>query len=964
MAEGRIRVLEVVPGPTGLPAVVREFCRLQEGYITAFPDSALPHLRTMVDESSFIEILEFGNLVRKSLKLCGQEPPFLIPAAHAAAAVGKACERLEPDSPFYLSRRFGGAHRAIADALADLYDAGIGPDEWQRIEPLASPALAAKLRSLRDIDAVVNEYLEEVNRCRFSDLVRSCIDEIPELDDAPRRILVYAGSERSYQRERWLRWAAEIGYDITVAIDRHATGADLFREGASLREALAHEGAEVRAVGAGTRLQNALFAESAEGGVDVALEVVSAADAMAECEWAIRRAFEVGPGNLAIYARDLETYAPLLIAAARRFGVPLRIARREPLMANSFARLTLGLLECVAGDTVRPLAAVVRSSFVDSGSMLRQELEPALKDCHGHPGGEWEALGFWLRDREDTASVWLREVVEWRRVALAEPTTPAEWLARLRDLMGNLPWMKAPTGTVEAMERDSNAMVAMQRGLAADASVDTFFSPEPIALATFVAKCRSTWESGDYSIPRLDEGVTVSRDADQLGYADTVVALGMLEGVFPRRRREATVLHDDDRRELAELVPEAGRLADSFAIARRERDLFYKVASAARSRLALSYPETDEDRDNVPAFYIAAAESAAGEAKRIAHPRNQYAPEAGACANEADRQLRRALESDRDEPLPIEMESEAGRALLKAPEEAAYTLSELRAAIECPFQFQMKHRLKALPRGDFERWNLLPSLPRKTALAAQPNLHDAQRALDDSLDELLDRMAPETGAWERRLVREGASRVFRGWLEREARARETWPRDNVRPNVPFTEFNSQEKRPAGLRLKGAIDAVSDFGAFRIAHVYTARSLGESWEKKLDDAKKLEIGLLMLAIYEPGRRLAVEMEGVGDHRILFLLGRNENDDIVGGEGLTVINVIDGDDKDEKKKFIAQVKELAAKAMAVAREGRIDAIPGDHCQTCGYLDLCRRSRDASELENPFEPESGEDAAGGDE
>ena len=148
MAEGRIKVLEVVPGSSGLPAVIREFCRHPEGYITAFPDSSLPHLRTLVDDSSFIEIVEFGNQVRKALKLCGQEPRFLIPAAHVVAAIGKACARLEPESPFYAARRFAGTHRAIAEALSELADAGFDAAAVNRISHLASPALSTKLRSL------------------------------------------------------------------------------------------------------------------------------------------------------------------------------------------------------------------------------------------------------------------------------------------------------------------------------------------------------------------------------------------------------------------------------------------------------------------------------------------------------------------------------------------------------------------------------------------------------------------------------------------------------------------------------------------------------------------------------------------------------------------------------------------------------------------------------------------------
>ena len=72
----------------------------------------------------------------------------------------------------------------------------------------------------------------------------------------------------------------------------------------------------------------------------------------------------------------------------------------------------------------------------------------------------------------------------------------------------------------------------------------------------------------------------------------------------PKRRIEDPILNDEDRIFLHHHFSDLPPLKDSFSVARSERDLFIRLCSVAEKKLVFSYPQTDETKDNVPAFYL------------------------------------------------------------------------------------------------------------------------------------------------------------------------------------------------------------------------------------------------------------------------------------------------------------------------------------------------------------------------
>ena len=105
-----------------------------------------------------------------------------------------------------------------------------------------------------------------------------------------------------------------------------------------------------------------------------------------------------------------------------------------------------------------------------------------------------------------------------------------------------------------------------------------------------------------------------------------------------------------------------------------------------------------------------------------------------------------------------------------------------------------------------------------------------------------------------------------------------------------------------------------------------------------DADLVELGVVLLALWERGTPVAVELETPSDGRGLYLLPR-EGSNVLPRvtEGLHVF------DLGSPKKFFERVKEPIRRGIENLRAGAMDAVPGDACRGCSYGELCRRSRE---------------------
>jgi hypothetical protein len=950
MGKGRMRVLRAIPGPGSASAVVRDFCRPGHGVVTCFSDARLRTLRPHVDEDSPVELLSFGETVRRVLTLSGEEALPLAQAGLEEAAIAEACRLLPEDSPLARSAGYAGLHSALDVSLSEMRLWGVGTEELRAAAERVPEELADKLRSLALVDEESGRLLNLLGRARHADQLRAGLEATPEHDGSFERLLVVVGAELAPLRLRWLRRVAETGTDVTVVLDRHAASERLF-PGAQASATLL--GVLPEDVGEGNRLLRNLFAERRAEGPTISVEMFSAADPLAEAEWALRRCLEAdSPGECLLFVRDLEGYAPLVESAALRLGVPLRMERRAPLLTNAFARLTLAVLEACASSDVRTLEPILKSSFLRLDGEAQAALTGALRDAHRRRGAEWEALGEWSRTNAE-AFPWLERVREWREAAHASPADLAEWSGRLRSLMDGLPWHEAlDDGLPRLRARDVRAQSALQRTLAHRASVARVCDRPPLTLPQFAHHCRRTWEAADVSVPTGEAGVTVASSAEGLEGAQDVFVLGMLEGVFPRRRSEDPVLTDDERRQIFEALPLDAPLPNSFDRAARERDELYRLCAAAGRRLAFSYPLTDDQRDNIPAFYLTEIEAAAGEVARVDHPRTPLAPPDP--VSPADAALREALEGEREGPLPVRLESEEARACLRVPEEAPVSPEELRDARQCPFRYVARRRLKLSPRRRRERWAGLQGLPAAADLMRKETPEEAEAALEGALAAELDRLGPEIPEWELRLLESGGRRLIRGWVRREFVAREVWPKvaGSLQTHVRFGDGPLRAEMPGGIRLDGGVPAVSQLRGYGVVHLY---SRGVAKPDEMPPAERLYLGLHLLAARERDREPALEVETMDGGRSLVVLDRHAGGVLTGrvDAGLQVVDLGQAETPLEAhRRFFEEFKGELRLAASRVRGGEVVPTPGPHCDWCDFGELCRRSKNFGEdEESPF-------------
>ncbi len=544
---------------------------------------------------------------------------------------------------------------------------------------------------------------------------------------------------------------------------------------------------------------------------------------------------------------------------------------------------------------------------------------------------------------------WLFKLLQWREAARSSGDDLGGWLDRLKTLVHELPWHGAYGGASYDANRDVRAFSAMQTALSNEASVERALGATALDLPGFARRCRALWEAADVSLPTPEVGVPVAAHAASLTGVHTLFVLGMLEGSFPRRASQDPILGDDERRLISHVRPAEPPLPLSADRAAEERDEFYRVCAAATHRLVLSYPQADDTRDNVPAFYLDAAAQAAGGADRTDLPRTLLAPPEEECVAPADVAMRAALQAPRERPAPAVLTDEKARELV-ATGAGERTAGELRDALRCPFQYAARHRLNLRPNRREQRWHRLRSLPQAARLAAAPDADSAKKALEEALEAELDALASEVPEWEIPLLRAGGKRLVADWLRREFAARRLWPMDegSLRLNVAFGEEGIRSAMPLGVTLSGVAPAVSRFGATKTMHLYAG---SVPLVKDLTEADRLFYGLHLLSLYEPGAAVQLEVESTGGRRTRLRLDRGSVARRP-AEGLDMEWLVDEDDRDlARRVFFEGVKDSLRHALRTVQHGDMRPTPGDPCDTCDYGELCRRSRLFGEDDSPF-------------
>jgi hypothetical protein len=480
-----------------------------------------------------------------------------------------------------------------------------------------------------------------------------------------------------------------------------------------------------------------------------------------------------------------------------------------------------------------------------------------------------------------------------------------------------------------------------------------------VSLAEFVAELEEIARSLSATLGEKTDGFATASRSESVGEPAHLFVLGMLEGVFPRRRTEDPVLSDFERDQIAALRLGEPFLPDSHQRARAERDEFVALCASAKESVTFSYPLAGEDRDNVPAFYLQEAKRARGTGwMEAARSRKDLAPPGSALA--ADRRLADALSAPKERPSPSRLESGQSLAALAPSVEFRVSPNELHDAALCPFRYVFGRRLELRGEDAREPLSRLRRLPQAAELTATESREQALAQLRAMLEVEVEALRSEIPPGELKLLRAAGERQIRDWVEREFLAREVWPKDSgsVKPHAAFDQPGLAGELPLKgktVKLKGAVTSVCSMGNYSVAQLANARSsLVETNAEKLSDADKLELGVILWALSGTKPGTAVEVGSMGGRRTLFVLPRFQEQplDSRQGEGLRVVAF------DDKRAFFTEVKELLSSAIERIDRVDVEAVPGDQCTFCDLGELCRNSKDFGEDSVEAETEEPED------
>ncbi|MBA3726279.1 MAG: hypothetical protein H0W86_07455, partial [Armatimonadetes bacterium] len=339
---GGVTILRLLPGFAAVREAAARFSHDKGTFFTSSNASSIAQLRDHIEasddlrkhyETGSIRIDLLGSLV--SVFADSANLPLARPAGsdHQEALAGLAAEKLPNDSPFFECRQLPGFHAALVDTLQELRRHDID------LSRAVSPS-----RKLADIHDLAEGFEDALATHRFTTLshrLKGLLDASPSV---PQELKLVVWLSETEWPPLWLRfgdWLRLAGLELVFFTERHLTDASFFPAAAQLGAAFPDariEDVQSRAPACASLFSGGAAAARSNDGVTV----LEAADEYLESEWALRTVhshLELGEPEerICIFSRHLENYGPLLEAASLRFGVPLKMSRQEPLLANPFA---------------------------------------------------------------------------------------------------------------------------------------------------------------------------------------------------------------------------------------------------------------------------------------------------------------------------------------------------------------------------------------------------------------------------------------------------------------------------------------------------------------------------------------------------------------------------------------------------------------------------------------------------
>jgi hypothetical protein len=949
---GGVTIASSMPGFASVRTLIDRLMVRTGAVITSSNSHVLARVRDAIGrteairasyEAGDIEITPLGELVRLFADVAEVSLPPVANMAQQSALAGLAASTLPSESAFFQCKDLPGFHKALASTFQEL--------RRSDVDLTTFPESSGKISEISSLEQGFNASLSKLSLATLSHRLTSVLAAKPSKPSTLKQVLWVGEGEWPPLWIRFVDWLAETGVDVVLLVERHVSLPDFFPGEALLSKAFPTAERLPLEQPDNLPISCQLFSETPLSGESMML--IEASDEFLETEWAMRivqkQLKELGASNICVFASNLDDYGPLLESAALRFGVSLEMDRQEALLSNPFAQHCLRALKACATGSLPLLADVIAGTYGDVASEQKADVAQEIRVCV-KSADPWAELGRLSRDDGSLIPSWVSALVKWRAHSQSSDFTLADWVIGLNKLIAATPWLDASSSGSDTSNRDTHAQDAMVRGLAT--SRLTTEPTKPYSLQAFVEHCEATWRDTLYW-RRSSGDVRVVSSPWAIGEVGFVIALGVVEGRFPGRRAEDPILLDRDRVELAKTNP-VWQLPSSYERAEEGRRDFYRLACSAPS-IAMSYPLTMnehpqiraaplDDLATLPAVEFVSYPSTL----RFPHPDHGLSgPELfGAIAwhnHDIDDfsaeirapylQLQETVRNHRSDSIDDEL-LKARIAELPNP----LRLSHLRALNRCRFQYVAMAKLGLRGRRPKWAWDQLSRVVRRADLSAQ-DLSTLRSNLMTALSQELEEMRGSVPDEELELVAVAAPRVLSRFAHREMAAREIWKVRPVGQAVPLHKAGISQTIPVGnaqVTFDETIDLVyeRDSGdTFPVRLAYVPR-----YESDKDFA--FEAGLMLLLQTQPRLERAAGVDSLQSNvRRILAKGKGEATSSLRSKserGL-IVDRSGGNANDVRSKAHTDLKLL----LSLAAEGRLDAIPGEHCRRCDYAPFCRRS-----------------------
>ena len=929
--------------------------------LTSFDDARLRVARDLVPDSliEHIEIAPLGDVAGRVLMMHGVPAPRIATSGQLRAAFTRVLDEVPEDDPFAASAPLPGLAAQLANEWPTWRHFGLTAQSLHvAAEQLASddrPFLARHAQSLATLIAKVEQELADKGRGPSTLRLLAALEREPTAHLTFDGLLVLAGSEEHPIAEKWCAWLAMHGIPVVVAVDAMA-GSQLFPTGPRIAARLEATLEPPQ----GQSWTDALFTEEVGANApEIALK--PAFDALAECEWALRGALArinagANPSECALIVPNQEAYAPLATAAAQRLGVPLVAPLTVPLMTNGFARFIQDVMQAIVGEDVRDWGRVAKRSYIGHQPLMWTALETAIREAYQQEGNSYKSLAEYVRTKPHFG--WLGVCLDWREKHRTATLELRAWLNEFRTLIGVAGLAEvAGVGEGTAVERDRNAMTAIQRPLADEA---TLYGDQLFSLDDFVALAETRWEQESVTIPaRTDGGVALVPMNAALRSYEHVWVLGLLEGTLPARRKENALLPD---RLIHQLNRQGIPMPDSHERARAERDRLARFVSAARKSLTLSYPLEMDERDTVPTAYIDEIHRTAGvKSEKKSYDRSMTLPAVSECLALSDlRQVEARQGTPLDLPIP-RLSHPAAMTAVRPDAEEGVTVEVLDDASVCLFRATARYLLGLRSPRSGSQDSVFRRLPQIAQLHASPNESAATRDLLDALEERLTEVMPDTAPGEAHLLRRRGRRAVQDWVAREFNGRRRLRREAAQiAKQPIGSPSLQltlDTKAGPVEVRGNVGIVSHSPTEMHLVVYLPFIERNNYVRngvlQLKAGENSErwpphwhlICLLAAAAYTPQRQ-EITVECIGPRgqkmRVRFAPDPPKRRAWSDGEmfqDFTVLTTL--------AKAYAGGKRYGETSFNQLLSASMEARPGDHCERCPFADLCRSKPDIGDL-----------------